>query len=1456
MNNFIFMMKKQVQFWALSLFFALTLSLSLQAQIAIPSVTITKIAAGEGHSLVLKSDGTLWAWGSNGSGQLGTGNTTPQSCTIQVGTGTTWSAISAGGGFSLALKSDGTLWAWGRNQYGRLGIGNTTEQSSPQQVGNSTTGTTWTAIATGYTHSLALKSDGTLWAWGRNSGGQLGTGDFTDQSSPVQVGNGNSWSAISSTENNSLALKNDGTLWAIGGSRDPVQVGNGTTWSAISAGAFHYLALKNDGTLWAWGSDSGGQLGTGSTTFESSPVQVGNGNSWTAIAAGYKHSLARQGGTLWAWGSNEFGQLGTGDNTSQSSPVQVGTGTNWSVISSTEDYALGLKSDGTLWAWGANGSGQLGIGSLTDQSSPVQSICTPEINLKGNRVSIASGETTPSTINHTDFGTQDVSSGTITRTFTIENIGPGGLTLSGTPIVALSGTHAADFTVTTQPASSSVATAGNTTFVITFDPSAGGVRTATVSIANNDADENPYTFAIQGTGRACVNPSVFTVTGGGSYCAGGTGVAIGLSSSEEGVSYQLKINGNNDGGPRVSGLTGFALPFGTKTAAGTYTVEANRGGCTSAMMGSARVTDITPTKFNVIGGGAFCAGGSGVAIGLNASQAGVSYQLKKGTDNVGSAALASGTGGGNFPLVKEAGIYTVVATQAGCSATMIGSPTVTVKPLPTLTGPNTVAIGSTIQLVGTDVGNGPCLTGSGTAEFLTGSRYVSSNEAVATVTDAGVVTGVSNGTTIITYTDYSRDCETNLSTNCQKSMVITVSPPCASLVIGAPTVGFILCQGGETTIRASASGGSGTYQYSLNGGAYQASNIFNVRGGSYIITAKDANNCTISTAATTVNDGFPAMQCPQPMTVDASQMGANGSVPTSTSGNVNILSACFTPSSTAVTDQVFDVTCGVVSPQTNAFSASTLADAQKIILRAFSGTSGIITQTCYQTIVVRQPKLDDIAFPANVTLTCPNVRTEPTDLGIGSPSLGGSTLNATAFKGLTATYTDVRTTTPTGFTIQRTWTVSRCAGGIGNTRTVVQTITVPTCTRPSIAGSIGRENGTAVPATTLFYDNSTGRTDSTTGTTYAFANLLANSNIRVKPTRPNTDWTSGVTMLDVSLLSQHLLDLNPLNSPYSIISADVNADGEIDATDMLLMQRLILRLIPALPNNNSWRFILKDYVFRNPANPFASDFPELLVVPSLTTTLANKDFVAIKVGDLNQSAGAVNIRGGAKAFVLNTEDMLLEKGKTYEIPIQLTPSVNSLQFTLNVDKTAAKIESIKTGDLPNFTDNNAGLFQKEGIITAAWYRKDGQVVNETDKLTMMTVTLKPTENTRLSEIMTINSAYTEGVAYDAKGTGFPVQLSFGGQKSSNKKAILLANRPNPFSNQTTLSFTLPEASVAKLTVCDLLGKVVMVSEKQFTKGLNEVVFDATMTPSVSGGIFVVRLQTATGVAEQKIVLSK
>ena len=417
---------------------------------------------------------------------------------------------------------------------------------------------------------------------------------------------------------------------------------------------------------------------------------------------------------------------------------------------------------------------------------------------------------------------------------------------------------------------------------------------------------------------------------------------------------------------------------------------------------------------------------------------------------------------------------------------------------------------------------------------------------------------------------------------------------------------------------------------------------------------------------------------------------------------------------------------------------------------------------------------------------------------------------------------------------------------------------------PKIGGIIQREDLIDVPANIVLYNEANELIDSTTGSSYFFKDLSANNRYRIVPSRPNTDWLNGVTMFDVALMSRHLLGVDTFSTPYRLISADVNRNGEIDAVDMLLMQRLILRITATFPSNNSWRFVVKNYAFIDPTNPFASDFPESLIIPSLSNSVSNGDFVAIKTGDVNLSAGSVDIRSGVKPFILSVDDIVLEKNKTYEIPIKITPyqrdyngrSISALQFSLNIDKNTAQIENTTKGDLPNCTENNVAIFKNEGIVTAAWYRSPNQKFIETDTFTMLNLTITPTKNTRLSQILSINPTFTEGVAYDEIGNGAAVKLSFGNTYKQTSKPTLLPSRPNPFSDETTISFLLPETGFAKLTVCDLLGRVLMTTEKAFSQGLNEVVFSSKNTPSVSSGILVVRLQTANGLAEQKIVFSR
>jgi alpha-tubulin suppressor-like RCC1 family protein len=245
-----------------------------------------------GPVLALKSDGTLWSWGYGVYGSGGYNESFPKrSSPVQI-PGTQWSKISSSPRNPLALKSDGTLWSWGENGYGQGGFNNAgIYYSSPRQI----PGTQWEHLGSGYLANYAIKTDGTLWSWGNNSGGKLGHNNTAVQySSPRQIP-GTQWSSISPSQSSSaLATKTDGTLWAWGvgtngqlGNNNladrssPIQV-PGTQWSKVASGSYGGTALKTDNTLWGWGQNNYGQLAQNNRTQYSSPVQV-PGTPWTNI---------------------------------------------------------------------------------------------------------------------------------------------------------------------------------------------------------------------------------------------------------------------------------------------------------------------------------------------------------------------------------------------------------------------------------------------------------------------------------------------------------------------------------------------------------------------------------------------------------------------------------------------------------------------------------------------------------------------------------------------------------------------------------------------------------------------------------------------------------------------------------------------------------------------------------------------------------------------------------------------------------------------------------------------------------------------------------------------------------------------------------------------------------------------------------------------------------------------
>jgi choice-of-anchor C domain-containing protein len=323
------------------------------------------------------------AWGYNGDGELGNGDTIDSYTPVQVTALSAVQAIGGGSYHSLAVKHDGTVWAWGYNPDGQLGDGTTTDSYVPVQVSGLSG---MLAIAGGDSHSLALKSDSTVWAWGYNGDGELGNDSTTSSYTPVEVSGLSGVVAIAAGSWHNLALTSDGTVWAWGYNGDgelgdgsyydsamPVQVTGLSGVVAIAAGNSHSLALRNDGTVWSWGYNGDGELGNGNTIDSSTPVQVSSLSGVVSIASGSWHSLAlASSGTVWAWGWNSDGQLGDGTYSDSSTPVQVSGLSGMVGIKGGESHSLALKSDGTVWGWGYNYDGELGNGTNTGSTTPVQ----------------------------------------------------------------------------------------------------------------------------------------------------------------------------------------------------------------------------------------------------------------------------------------------------------------------------------------------------------------------------------------------------------------------------------------------------------------------------------------------------------------------------------------------------------------------------------------------------------------------------------------------------------------------------------------------------------------------------------------------------------------------------------------------------------------------------------------------------------------------------------------------------------------------------------------------------------------------------------------------------------------------------------------------------------------------------------------------------------------------------
>ena len=308
-----------------------------------------------------------------------------------------YKAIATGGESTLAIKTDGSLWAWGRNYEGQLGDSTIINKINPTRIGLDTN---WLMVSASLYHSLGIKTNGTLWAWGFNYYGQLGDGTVKSKITPIQIGVDTTWNEIKAGDIHSLALKENGSLWAWGGNfvgqlgdgttinkTTPTQIGTDTSWQSIGIGNVFSVALKYNGTIWTWGDNDFGQLGDSTFIEKHIPTRVGVDTNWQSIAVGSAHVIAlKTNGTIWSWGQNFDGQLGDNSIIHKNIAQQIGNDSDWYSIAKGAFHSFGIKNNGTKWSWGLNFDGQLGDGTTTDQSNPV-----PLINVYNNVTIVDAG---------------------------------------------------------------------------------------------------------------------------------------------------------------------------------------------------------------------------------------------------------------------------------------------------------------------------------------------------------------------------------------------------------------------------------------------------------------------------------------------------------------------------------------------------------------------------------------------------------------------------------------------------------------------------------------------------------------------------------------------------------------------------------------------------------------------------------------------------------------------------------------------------------------------------------------------------------------------------------------------------------------------------------------------------------------------------------------------------------
>jgi len=368
---------------------------------------------------------------------------------------------------------------------------------------------------------------------------------------------------------------------------------------------------------------------------------------------------------------------------------------------------------------------------------------------------------------------------------------------------------------------------------------------------------------------------------------------------------------------------------------------------------------------------------------------------------------------------------------------------------------------------------------------------------------------------------------------------------------------------------------------------------------------------------------------------------------------------------------------------------------------------------------------------------------------------------------------------------------------------------------------------------------------------FAFPAMSIGGNYVVHPEK-DMNYMNGISTYDLVLIQKHLLGVQRLNSPYRMIAADINKSNHISTIDLVELRKLILGIYTELPDNDSWRFVDAGYTFDDPNNPFAEVFPEDHSITNLTENMT-VDFYGIKIGDVNgtvtpTSRGAENIN-----FIVDNQNYQAGEQVTVDFTAEDLEGFLGYQFTMKFDQNALKFDKVTAGALDVSNANFGSQFAERGLLTASWSNANGFNIDSDEVL--FSITFNANQAGQLSNALALNSQVLNSEAYSEESEWMNLGLSFRSENGNVEEDFaLFQNTPNPFNNETKVSFNLPEASAASLSIYDATGRLLKTVKGDYAKGFHEMVI--SQSELAAKGVLYYRLDTEKYSATRKMIIMK